>query len=416
MHLVLRSCGRLGAGWACRAAPRCGPRAQRALLGSALMPACNATIHIRLSEQAKDYALPNSSWSQEMMAQFNKYTEMSKDGKWKRLPSYRDVLDHMPSYQDLLDHMPEKMRREHVKIMDKERRMFLRSFDEEGQGFEYVMFMNPTEKRIVCVFQPGPFLEGPPGFTHGGSIASILDSTLGGCAISLMGRVMTANLSINFKKTVYPAGSTEGFPAAKGPQVTPEGRHEQRGTRFSISISLPAKVLPGLSLHARAKRTPWIPTIGAFFASLVPVHTGRELFCVIQSERPWSCIFGTRRSSRRGFPRMTARPLSDPLGSASVCLLALLLALERGLLFQEVFPGLLEESSYLGDIPWKLGYLKRTKTYIHFASVGARSFPLLREGCGIVRGGEAAVCRTNSRLPTREALWTQTVFLFNLFS
>ncbi|XP_060112067.1 uncharacterized protein LOC132584245 isoform X2 [Heteronotia binoei] len=379
MHLVLRSCGRLGAGWACRAAPRCGPRAQRALLGSALMPACNATIHIRLSEQAKDYALPNSSWSQEMMAQFNKYTEMSKDGKWKRLPSYRDVLDHMPSYQDLLDHMPEKMRREHVKIMDKERRMFLRSFDEEGQGFEYVMFMNPTEKRIVCVFQPGPFLEGPPG-------------------------------------TVYPAGSTEGFPAAKGPQVTPEGRHEQRGTRFSISISLPAKVLPGLSLHARAKRTPWIPTIGAFFASLVPVHTGRELFCVIQSERPWSCIFGTRRSSRRGFPRMTARPLSDPLGSASVCLLALLLALERGLLFQEVFPGLLEESSYLGDIPWKLGYLKRTKTYIHFASVGARSFPLLREGCGIVRGGEAAVCRTNSRLPTREALWTQTVFLFNLFS
>ncbi|XP_060112076.1 acyl-coenzyme A thioesterase THEM4-like isoform X3 [Heteronotia binoei] len=206
MHLVLRSCGRLGAGWACRAAPRCGPRAQRALLGSALMPACNATIHIRLSEQAKDYALPNSSWSQEMMAQFNKYTEMSKDGKWKRLPSYRDVLDHMPSYQDLLDHMPEKMRREHVKIMDKERRMFLRSFDEEGQGFEYVMFMNPTEKRIVCVFQPGPFLEGPPGFTHGGSIASILDSTLGGCAISLMGRVMTANLSINFKNPV-PLGS-----------------------------------------------------------------------------------------------------------------------------------------------------------------------------------------------------------------
>ncbi|KAL8184724.1 UNVERIFIED_CONTAM: hypothetical protein K2H54_026360 [Gekko kuhli] len=131
-----------------------------------------------------------------MMAQFHKYMEMSKDGTWKKLPSYRDILDHMPA----------RVRQELEEERTEESRMFLRNLDEEGKGFEYVMFLNWSEKRMAGVFQLGPYLEGPPGFVHGGSIATILDSVLGGCAMSLLGHLMTANLNINYKSPV-PLGS-----------------------------------------------------------------------------------------------------------------------------------------------------------------------------------------------------------------
>lgn len=39
---------------------------------------------------------------------------------------------------------------------------FTRSF-EEGLGFEYVMFDNKAEKRMVCLFQSGLHLQGVPG-------------------------------------------------------------------------------------------------------------------------------------------------------------------------------------------------------------------------------------------------------------
>ncbi|NWJ11756.1 THEM4 thioesterase, partial [Crypturellus undulatus] len=77
-------------------------------------------------------------------------------------------------------------------------RLFLRSIDVEGAGFEYAMFLNASERRVVCLFQPGPYLEGPPGVAHGGSIATIIDSTVGSCALFVAGRVMTAKLSIDY--------------------------------------------------------------------------------------------------------------------------------------------------------------------------------------------------------------------------
>ncbi|KAL8184727.1 UNVERIFIED_CONTAM: hypothetical protein K2H54_026398 [Gekko kuhli] len=44
----------------------------------------------------KDYALPNSSWSGDMMDQFNKFTAMSEDGTWRRIPSHRRVEESAP--------------------------------------------------------------------------------------------------------------------------------------------------------------------------------------------------------------------------------------------------------------------------------------------------------------------------------
>lgn len=39
---------------------------------------------------------PTLAGGPDMMAQFNKYMEMSKDGMWEKLPSYRNILDHKP--------------------------------------------------------------------------------------------------------------------------------------------------------------------------------------------------------------------------------------------------------------------------------------------------------------------------------
>lgn len=42
-------------------------------------------------------------------------------------------------------------------------RLFTRGFQAEGQGFEYVIFFHVSQKKAVCLFQPGPYLEGTPG-------------------------------------------------------------------------------------------------------------------------------------------------------------------------------------------------------------------------------------------------------------
>ncbi|XP_077160175.1 acyl-coenzyme A thioesterase THEM4-like [Paroedura picta] len=160
------------------------------------IPNFSFQAHLSESKEAKDYSLPNSTWSPDLMAQYKKYTEMSKDGTWERLPSYRDVLDHLP----------ERVRLEHAQKMNHDRRMFLRNLDEEGKGFEYVMFLNSLENKTISVFQLGPYLEGPPGFAHGGCIAAILDTTFVGCALSFVGQIMTVNLNINYKNPV-PLGS-----------------------------------------------------------------------------------------------------------------------------------------------------------------------------------------------------------------
>lgn len=80
-------------------------------------------------------------------------------------------------------------------------RLFTRSL-EDGLGFEYVMFSTEAEKRIVCLFQGGPFLQGGPGFLHGGAIATMIDGTVGMAALMFGGIVMTGNLNINYKKPI----------------------------------------------------------------------------------------------------------------------------------------------------------------------------------------------------------------------
>ncbi|XP_041037563.1 acyl-coenzyme A thioesterase THEM4 isoform X4 [Carcharodon carcharias] len=95
------------------------------------------------SDRFKDYGIPNASWNPDMMALYRRYMAWTEDGSWKRLPSYNRALRQ--------DRDPESPNR-----------LFTRNTDVEGSCFEYAMFLNASERRILCIFQPGPLLEGPP--------------------------------------------------------------------------------------------------------------------------------------------------------------------------------------------------------------------------------------------------------------
>ncbi|XP_053550593.1 acyl-coenzyme A thioesterase THEM4-like [Bombina bombina] len=127
-----------------------------------------------------------------MVNLYNRFLELSKDGSWKRIPSFNTTVHHMEG--DIVEPRQEK-------------RLFTRNLDKDGVGFEYTMFYNIAKKRMVTLFQSGPYLEGPPGFTHGGCIATIIDSTAGACVVCTYGSVMTANLNVNYRNSI-PLGST----------------------------------------------------------------------------------------------------------------------------------------------------------------------------------------------------------------
>ncbi|XP_058165269.1 acyl-coenzyme A thioesterase THEM4 [Dasypus novemcinctus] len=78
---------------------------------------------------------------------------------------------------------------------------FTRSF-EDGLGFEYAIFCNEDEKRAVCLFQGGPYLQGARGFLHGGTTSTMIDNTLSVYALLSGEFAMTANLNINFKRPI----------------------------------------------------------------------------------------------------------------------------------------------------------------------------------------------------------------------
>ncbi|XP_006168458.1 acyl-coenzyme A thioesterase THEM4 [Tupaia chinensis] len=143
-----------------------------------------------------DFALPNPSWSQDIRLLFDQFMKKCEDGSWKRLPSYkRGSTQRTQEFKTrFLD--PKLMKDELPQAQ-----LFTRSI-EDGLGFEYVMFYNNAEERVVCLFQGGPYLQGAPGFIHGGAIATMIDATVGMTALIAGGIVMTANLNINYKRPI----------------------------------------------------------------------------------------------------------------------------------------------------------------------------------------------------------------------
>jgi len=156
------------------------------------------------SSTPRDFSLPNSSWSSEMMRLYEHYNSQceveTEDGQkqrgpWRRLPSYNRTLKYAAGGVYL------------SKIIQSKARLFTRNIKTAGAAFEYVMFVNKEEQRSACIFQAGHLLEGPPGHVHGGAIATMIDSVTGTHATYLSGPVMTANLNINYRSPI-PLGST----------------------------------------------------------------------------------------------------------------------------------------------------------------------------------------------------------------
>ncbi|XP_075593513.1 acyl-coenzyme A thioesterase THEM4-like [Balearica regulorum gibbericeps] len=194
-------------------------------------------------EPPRDLALPNGAWSDAMRRQYRRLLDMAATGAWRRLPSYRSARHHLragPPPATGTDPPPAPPGPAEAPATPRDTRLFLRAIDGDGDGFEYAMFLNAAERRLLCLFQPGPHLEGHPGLTHGGAIAAIIDGTLGTCALAVAGRVMTANLSIDYLA-----------PVPLGAVLLLDGRAERLEGR-KVFLSCHVRSADGDTLHARA--------------------------------------------------------------------------------------------------------------------------------------------------------------------
>jgi acyl-coenzyme A thioesterase PaaI-like protein len=63
-------------------------------------------------------------------------------------------------------------------------------------------FVDTTGQRLVGVAWFGADAEGPPGFAHGGAIASLIDDAMGTTAWTAGHRVVTLNMSVNMRAFV----------------------------------------------------------------------------------------------------------------------------------------------------------------------------------------------------------------------
>jgi acyl-coenzyme A thioesterase PaaI-like protein len=70
--------------------------------------------------------------------------------------------------------------------------------DPEGRRLRIRQFVRESDKRLFAKVWFGPQAEGPPGHAHGGSMAAVLDHTMGISAWVAGYPVLAATITINF--------------------------------------------------------------------------------------------------------------------------------------------------------------------------------------------------------------------------
>ncbi len=70
----------------------------------------------------------------------------------------------------------------------------------DNQHFEFVLYLNENEKKIVGLCYFGKYLQGRPGMTHGGASASVMDGLMGEICFVYGYKAATLNLNVNYKK------------------------------------------------------------------------------------------------------------------------------------------------------------------------------------------------------------------------
>ncbi|KAB1261025.1 Acyl-coenzyme A thioesterase THEM5 [Camelus dromedarius] len=133
-----------------------------------------------------------------MLSLYHEFLEKTKTDDWVKVPSFKSNRHHIQGFK-----LPLGLE---VTSDKNDWRIITRCTEVEGQGYEYVIFFHPREKKSVCLFQPGPYLEGIPGFAHGGSLATMTDEAFSKTAYLAGEGLFTLNFSIKYKNFV-PVGS-----------------------------------------------------------------------------------------------------------------------------------------------------------------------------------------------------------------
>jgi acyl-coenzyme A thioesterase PaaI-like protein len=81
-----------------------------------------------------------------------------------------------------------------------------------GGRLRVAYFRRPSDGKLVGRAWFGPETEGPPGHAHGGSIAAVLDETLGAAAWAAGHPVVVASLTVDFRQ-LLPLGTDATFEA-----------------------------------------------------------------------------------------------------------------------------------------------------------------------------------------------------------
>ncbi|XP_050840530.1 acyl-coenzyme A thioesterase THEM4-like isoform X1 [Serinus canaria] len=139
----------------------------------------------------RDLAVPNAGWSERMRRHYGEELRRARERGWARVPSFRR---YRPQALGLAGDSDGDRDRD----SDRDTRLFPRAIEGDGDGFEFAMFLSVPKGHLRCLCQLGPFLEGHPGLAHGGAIATLIDTSLGTLALAVAGRVVTANLSIDY--------------------------------------------------------------------------------------------------------------------------------------------------------------------------------------------------------------------------
>lgn len=99
--------------------------------------------------------------------------------------------------------------------------------DPEGHRLRIKMFVRDEDKRMFTKVWWGPHAEGPPGHGHGGSMAAVLDHTMGIAAWIAGHPVLAASINIDFHRSI-PLGrlytSETWVERIEGKKVYTEGR------------------------------------------------------------------------------------------------------------------------------------------------------------------------------------------------
>ncbi|XP_015981560.1 acyl-coenzyme A thioesterase THEM4 isoform X1 [Rousettus aegyptiacus] len=175
----------------------CGARlrALRALCRDASAPARNPRPALRSFSSEKDPTPLSSSWSEELRLLSHQFMKKCDNGSWTLIPPQ---VFHDLQYQAYRTFQNSKL----MKGRQVSTTLFLARNFQEILGFEYALFYNKDERRVVCFFQGGPLLQGFPGLLHGGATATLIDSIMAILAVNTMGFIMTTTLNITYKRPI----------------------------------------------------------------------------------------------------------------------------------------------------------------------------------------------------------------------